>query len=97
MHTSATYQEVTQVTRKGQVTVPISIRKALGLKRGDRVAFALSPSGEPQATLTPVSSVAQATFGSLASETPMLSPQEERQAAAAGLAEAGAKKRDTSE
>lgn len=96
MNTSATYQEVTQVTRKGQVTVPISIRKALGLKKGDKVAFALSPRGEAQATLTPVSSVAEATFGSLTSEAPMLSPQEERQAAA-GLAAAAAEERDTSE
>jgi len=85
------------VTRKGQVTVPIAIRKAWGLKRGDKVAFTLAPSGDPQATLTLVSSVAEATFGSLASATPMLSPQEERQAAAAGLAEAAAEERDTSE
>ena len=27
------------VTRKGQVTIPIEIRRSLGLKRGDRVTF----------------------------------------------------------
>lgn len=27
------------VTRKGQVTIPAEVRRALGLKRGDRVVF----------------------------------------------------------
>jgi AbrB family looped-hinge helix DNA binding protein len=27
------------ITRKGQATVPIDIRKALGLQRGDRIAW----------------------------------------------------------
>ena len=90
MNMSATYQEVTQVTRKGQVTVPIAIRKALGLKEGDKVAFTLTTAGKPQATLQPVPSAAERTFGALASPTPMLSPQEERQAIAEGFAEEAA-------
>ncbi len=31
----------TTITQKGQVTIPASIRKALGLKRGDQVQFTL--------------------------------------------------------
>ena len=31
----------TTVTRKGQVTVPVEIRRALGLKEGDKVVFTL--------------------------------------------------------
>lgn len=31
----------TTMTRKGQVTVPAEIRRALGLKRGDKVVFVL--------------------------------------------------------
>ena len=29
------------VTRKGQITVPVAIRKALGIESGDRVSFVL--------------------------------------------------------
>jgi AbrB family looped-hinge helix DNA binding protein len=32
---------LTVVTRKGQVTVPAEVRRALNLKQGDRVAFRL--------------------------------------------------------
>lgn len=31
----------TKITRKGQVTVPAEIRRALGLKEGDKVVFTL--------------------------------------------------------
>lgn len=33
------------VTRKGQITVPAELRKALNLKEGDKVAFVLEPDG----------------------------------------------------
>ena len=36
---------LTVVTRKGQVTIPAELRKALNLKQGDRVAFVLEPEG----------------------------------------------------
>lgn len=32
---------ITVLTRKGQLTVPIAIRQALGLKRGDKIRFIL--------------------------------------------------------
>ncbi len=31
--------ELAKITSKGQITIPISIRKALGLKDGDKVVF----------------------------------------------------------
>lgn len=31
--------ELAKITSKGQITLPISIRRALGLKDGDKVAF----------------------------------------------------------
>lgn len=34
------------VTSKGQITIPIEVRKKLGLKPGDRVRFVESGSGE---------------------------------------------------
>ncbi len=35
--------ELAKITSKGQITVPISIRKALGLKDGDKVVFYEDP------------------------------------------------------
>jgi antitoxin PrlF len=33
------YMELAKITSKGQITIPINIRKALGLKDGDKVVF----------------------------------------------------------
>ena len=33
------YMELAKVTSKGQVTIPIDIRKKLGIKNGDKVLF----------------------------------------------------------
>ncbi|MGH2442327.1 MAG: AbrB/MazE/SpoVT family DNA-binding domain-containing protein [Chloroflexota bacterium] len=60
-------EQYTVVTRKGQITVPAEIRKALGLAVGDRVAVSLGEDGQMQATLRPLASVADATFGGIAS------------------------------
>jgi AbrB family looped-hinge helix DNA binding protein len=38
-------ESVRTVTRKGQVTVPIEIRRALGIKEGDKIAFELETNG----------------------------------------------------
>jgi AbrB family looped-hinge helix DNA binding protein len=58
-------EQLTTVTRKGQITVPAEIRKALGLQIGDRVAVSLDDEGTLQATLRPVRSVADMTFGAI--------------------------------
>lgn len=51
------------VTRKGQITLPAEIRKSLGIKEGDKVAFLLGNSEEAPIILKPTRSVAEATFG----------------------------------
>jgi antitoxin PrlF len=91
MSTYTTHYEATDmneqlnvVTRKGQVTIPVDIRRALGLKEGDKVAFVLE---ENQVTLTKKESVVEQTAGALKSDIPALSPREERKAAEEAIAE----------
>jgi len=67
---------LTVVTRKGQITVPAEIRKALNLKQGDKVAVSVSETGKPRAILRPVRSVAEMTFGSV---TPRKRPEDFRE------------------
>jgi AbrB family looped-hinge helix DNA binding protein len=69
-------EQLTVVTRKGQVTIPAEIRKALGLKEGDKVAFVLA---DDQVTLSKKGSVVALTAGALKSDIPHLSPREERE------------------
>ncbi len=57
-------EQLTIVTRKGQITVPVEIRRALDLKVGDKVAISIED-GETEAHLRPVRSVAEMTFGSV--------------------------------
>lgn len=37
---------IVSLTRKGQVTLPVEVRKHLGLKKTDKVAFVIEPAGE---------------------------------------------------
>ena len=55
----------TVVTRKGQITVPAEVRRALGLSIGDAVAVSLDENDPPQARLRPVRSIVDATFGAV--------------------------------
>lgn len=66
-------EQLTVVTRKGQITVPAEIRRALGLKEGDKVAVSLAEEGQPQASLRPVRSVTEMTFGAV---TPKKRPED---------------------
>ncbi len=52
----------TTITSKGQVTVPVAIRRALGLKARDRVAFTLTDGG---AELRPFKSALDRIAGSV--------------------------------
>lgn len=52
--------ETSTVTQKGQVTIPASIRKQLGLRTGDRVAF-LNEGG--RVLVKPVQQKIDAAFG----------------------------------
>ena len=56
-------ESVTVITRKGQITVPIEIRRALGLKQGDKVTVVLSDGEPPEVTIKPYESVVDRTYG----------------------------------
>lgn len=58
------HERLSVVTRKGQITLPARIRQALGIKRGDKVAFALQEESE-SISVRPVRSVADLTFGAV--------------------------------
>ena len=72
------------ITRKGQITIPAEFRRALGLKKGDKVALRME---EGEVKLSRTGSVVEATAGALKSEMPPLSPEEERRAAEQAIAE----------
>ncbi len=76
-------ERFTVVTRKGQITIPVEIRRALDLKEGDTVAVVLE---EDEVRLTKSASVVERTAGMLKSEVPPRSPEEERAAAEAAIA-----------
>ncbi len=55
-------ESATTITVKGQVTIPIAVRKALGLKPRDRVNFVLETEG---ARILPAKSNLGAGFGAV--------------------------------
>ena len=81
----------TVVTRKGQVTVPAEIRRELGLKQGDRVAFILD---EGEVRLTRTGSVVQRTAGALKGHKPPLTTEQLRESAERAMAEEAVKRMD---
>ena len=74
----------TVMTRKGQVTVPAEIRRQLGLKRGDSVAFVLD---EGEVRITRTGSVVERTAGAFRTRKPALTAEELREAAERAMAE----------
>jgi len=91
MGLSATYRKVvtvkelrTVITRKGQVTVPAEIRRELGLKQGDKVAFILD---EGEVRLERTGSVVQRTAGAFRSRKPPLTPEQLRESAEQAMAD----------
>jgi AbrB family looped-hinge helix DNA binding protein len=77
-------EHLTVVTRKGQVTLPVAIRRRLGLQEGDKVAFV---EDEHSIQVVRPESVVARTAGALKSDVPMAPPEEERQAAEQVIAE----------
>lgn len=75
---------VSVITRKGQVTIPAEIRRALSLQKGDKVAFEVE---EDRVRIARSGSVVVRTAGALKSQMPMRSPGEEREAAERAIAE----------
>lgn len=79
-------QRTTVLTRKGQITIPVEIRRALALEEGDQLAVILE---DGQARLVPSGrgSVVTRTAGALKSDRPRLSAEEERDAFERAVAE----------
>ena len=74
------------VGQKGQVTIPAPIRRMLGIRPGDRVAFVVH---KGEVRLTAASSVVELTAGKLRGGPSMLSPAEEKAAGEDAWAESG--------
>jgi AbrB family looped-hinge helix DNA binding protein len=77
-------EQTTRVTRKGQVTIPIAIREALGLKEGDSVIWQML---DKEVSLRRGGSVVARTAGILKSKSLELTTEEEREAVARAIAE----------
>jgi AbrB family looped-hinge helix DNA binding protein len=53
----------TIVQSNGQITIPDSVRQALGIKEGDRIEVVLAEDNTQEATLRRVPSVIESTYG----------------------------------
>jgi AbrB family looped-hinge helix DNA binding protein len=78
---------LTVVTRKGQVTVPAEVRKALDLKHGDRVAFVLPEQTPGQVAIRRVGSVVEQTAGAVSARYPAPTAEQLRDIAADAIAQ----------
>ena len=78
-------QYTSSVTTKGQVTIPVEIRRLLDISPHDKVAFIVED--EQQVRIAPAISVVARTAGMLKSDLPRLSLAEEKAAAEEAIAE----------
>lgn len=85
-------EHLTRVTRKGQITVPIEVRRVLGLQEGDNVAVLVA---DGQVTLERRASIVERTAGALRGEQPALPPQQEQESFEIGVAEDVRRSRDS--
>jgi len=78
---------VTVMTRKGQITVPAEVRRAMGVSEGDRIAVKVDESGEVR--IAPAESWTVRTAGIFRDYVtgPPLSAEELRVAAEVAIAE----------
>ena len=65
--------EITKMTAKGQITLPVAIRKHLGLKTGDKVGFILDGGG------IQVVNVSTLTFGGKGADTGVKAEHEKKE------------------
>ena len=72
------------MTRKGQVTIPAEMRRALDIEEGDRVAFELV---DDEVHIRRIGSVAECTAGILKGNEPPPSAEELREIAERAIAQ----------
>lgn len=82
---------VSQVTSKGQVTIPKELRQLLGIAPQDRVAF-LVEDGEIRLARAEGRGVVERTAGSLKSESPPTTAETLREAAEHAIGREGAER-----
>ena len=73
------------ITRKGQVTIPVGIREALGLEQGDKIDFILDKNKRVE--LVPRGSVVAQTAGIVKMKQPLLCAEELRKVAEEAIAD----------
>ncbi len=81
---------LTVVTRKGQITIPAPIRRALGLTEGDRVALVIKE--DQQVYLARPTGVVARTAGLLKGAAPALTAEELRRASEDAIADQAAER-----
>jgi len=81
-------EAITRITSKGQVTVPVAIRRALDIKPRDRLAFTLK---DGVATLRKAESIVDKLAGSVKYEGPPLDFKKLREEFARDMARNAAK------
>lgn len=72
------------ITSKGQVTIPVEVRRVLGVKPRDRVSFVVE---NHEVHIRRADSVVARTAGIFKSSAPALSAEELREAAESAMAE----------
>src|SRR5689334_12105269 len=77
-------EHLTRVTRKGQITVPVEVRRALGLQEGDSVAVLLE---DGRATLERRPSFVARTAGMFKPNRPPHDPAQEQEEFEQGVAD----------
>ena len=56
-------EQLTTVTRKGQITIPAEIRRQLGIEEGDKIAVSIMAGQADTILIRPVRSIAEMTYG----------------------------------
>lgn len=79
-----THEVVSKITTKGQITLPVEIRRLLGVDFGDQIAFVIK---NEQVEVVPRGSVVARTAGALKSNNLFLSAKAMRKQAEQAIAQ----------
>lgn len=82
-------EHLTVLTRKGQITIPVEVRRALGLKQGDKIAVEVI---DGRASVKRAESVIARTAGAVKTDQPPFSAEQLREIAEIAWAEDAAER-----